>query len=140
MIRAIRPLSRAAALAALLSATLAPPAAAQGDGRERAARDGQALVVGLAALAAIGILLNERREDREAEREKRARRLPAGCLVDWPTWDGTATLYDPDCLDATVDATARLPLGCAVTVRSGGRFVSGFSPACLREEGWHTEE
>lgn len=133
-----RRLARSAALAALLASALPQLAGAQGVESARAAREGQGVVLGLAALAAIGILLHERREDREEEREKRARRVPDQCLVAWPTRDGSATLYDPDCLDQAFAAASRLPLDCAVTVRSGGRFVSGFSPACLREEGWDT--
>jgi hypothetical protein len=96
-------------------------------------------VVGLAALAALGLILHERAEDRE-EREKRARTLPGECLVTWGTREGAAALYDPDCLDGRFALAAHLPLGCAVTVRSEGRFVSGFSPRCLREEGWHVQD
>lgn len=130
---------------ALLSLAMVQPLAAQGVESAQAARarDGQGLAMGLMALAAVGILLHERREDREEEREDReeaARRLPPGCLVTWLDQDGGVRLYEPECLDASFEAASRLPLDCAVTVRSEGRFVSGFSPACLREEGWLTGE
>lgn len=137
------------ALALLLSAALAFPAAAQQvpeSDAARLARERQGLALGLGALAAIGILLREQREDREEEeaeeeeRQRQARTLPARCLVTWGNRDNAVRLYDPDCLDRAFPAAARLPLSCAVTVRSEGRFVSGFSPACLREEGWRTPE
>ena len=128
--------------AALLSLALVQPLAAEGHdlGSAQAARERerQGWAMGLMALAAVGVLLHERREDREEEREEEARRVPSRCLVTWPSAERDVTLYDPDCLDASFEAASRLPLDCAVTVRSEGRFVSGFSPACLREEGWRT--
>lgn len=126
---------------ALLSLAMVQPLAAQG--AEPGVRDGQGLAMGLVALAALGILLHERREDREEEREERekaGRRLPSSCLVTWLVREGGVRLYEPECLDASFEAASRLPLDCAVTVRSEGRFVSGFSPACLRQEGWLTGE
>lgn len=141
----LSPLARSVA-AALLSLAMAQPLAAQelrqgpGAAPDPRQREGQGLALGLMALAAVGILLHERREDREEEREQAERRLPSRCLLVWPTREGEVTLYDPDCLEGSFAAAARLPLGCAVTVRSRGRFVSGFSPACLREEGWRTRD
>lgn len=136
------PILARSATAALLSLALAQPGAAQefGPAQEARDRDRQGLVVGLAALAAVGFLLHERREDREEEREKEARRLPSDCLVTWSSRGRDVTLYDPDCLDASFAPASHLPLHCAVTVRSEGRFVSGFSPSCLLEEGWETTE
>lgn len=128
-------LARAVALPAILSALLAQPAAAQPHA------DGRGLALGLAAIAALGLLLREADEDEDEERdtrEPRQRTLPARCLVTWRTPDGAATLHDPDCLESRVRDIDRLPLACAVTVRSDGRFISGFSPACLRERGWRT--
>jgi hypothetical protein len=136
----IRALFRSLLLVALLSPALPAPLAAQAADSVRRSQEGRGLVIGLAALAALGFILHERNEDRREERKKRAQTLPGECLVAWPTREGNATLYDPDCLDARLEASASLPLGCAVTVRSEGRFVSGFSPRCLREEGWHTED
>jgi hypothetical protein len=135
----LRILARSVLLAATLSLGAVPPAAAQA--RTEAERQQvQGLALGLAAVAALGLLIHERNEDRDEERERRARTLPDECLVNWRTRDGAATLYDPDCLDARFEAASRLPLDCAVTVRVDGRFVSGFSPACLREEGWHAAD
>lgn len=127
------------ASAALLAAALAQPLAAQ-DYQMAPAQpplDGAGLALGLAAIAALGILLQDDDEE-ESEQDGRVRALPARCLATWRTSSGAATLYDPDCLARTAPAAGRLPLACAVTVRSAGRFVSGFSPACLRERGWRT--
>lgn len=135
---------RSAVLPVLLSVALAQPAAAQGfDARPMQPQgDGSGLALGLAAIAALGLLLQEADEDDGEERDARERRertLPARCLATWRTANGgAATLYDPDCLEKRFPATGRLPLACAVTIRSDGRFVSGFSPACLRERGWRT--
>lgn len=127
----IPPLPRNAC-AALLALSLAMPALAQEMPEEPARaqeRDMRGVVLGLAALAAIGIAIRELGDDDEE-------RLPAECLATWPTPGGKARLYDPDCLDERFEAADELPLACAVTVRSRGRFQSGFSPGCLREEGW----
>lgn len=137
-----RTLSRTA-LVTLLSASLASPLAAQGLGAAPTERrnDGRNLALGLAAIAALGFLIHEAKEDEEEEREAREeerRTLPAQCLVTWESSGGAATLYDPDCLEEAFPAVGDLPLDCAVTVRSDGRFVSGFSPACLSERGWRT--
>ena len=131
------------ALAALLSLMLAHPLAAQGLGAAPVQRqpDGRGVALGLAAIAALGFLIHEAREDEkdeERDREEQRRTVPAQCLVAWGTPEGTATLYDPDCLEGAFPAAAELPLDCAVTVRSEGRFVSGFSPSCLSERGWRT--
>ena len=136
----LRTLARPVLLIALLAPALPTSVAAQVTESAPGTRDGRGVVIGLAALAALGLLLHERNEDREEEREERARRLPRECLVAWPTRDRTATLYDPDCLDGRFGLAARLPLECAVTVRSEGRFVSGFSPRCLREAGWQVQD
>lgn len=128
-----RNLARRFAVALVIMA-LALPASAQDDAstlaeaRERQTRN---LVLGLAALAAVGLAIHARRDDDDDDR-----RLPGRCLADWPASGGTVRLYDPDCLDDEFGAASRLPLDCAVTVRSRGRFVSGFSPGCLRDEGW----
>ncbi len=78
---------------ALLALATVQPLAAQGLEPSQAgrARDGQGLVMGLMALAAVGILLHERREEQE-EREKAARRLPQSCLVTWLGQDGGVRL------------------------------------------------
>jgi hypothetical protein len=138
-------LARAVAIPAVLSAVLVQPVAAQGLDSQamRSEGDGRGLALGLAAIAALGLLLHEAEEDEDEEREARERRqrtLPARCLATWRTADGAATLYDPDCLEDRFQAADRLPLACAVTVRSDRRFVSGFSPACLRERGWRTPQ
>jgi hypothetical protein len=123
--------------AALTALALAQPALSQNDWvalEARRERETRNWVLGLAALAALGIVLHERGEDDDE------RRLPGRCLVTWPTPRGEVTLYDPDCLDQRFEAAGRLPLSCAVTVRSEGRFVSGFEPGCLREEGWRAKD
>ena len=129
--------ARAAAALALVL-TLNGPALAQGVPelrRPSAEHDSNGWVMGLAALAVLGLAVREAQDEEEDERL----RVPARCLVDWPTPDGATALYDADCLDLEYRAAAHLPLDCAVTVRSRGRFVSGFSPDCLREEGWRLE-
>ncbi len=136
---------RTAVIAALLAGGLVQPLAAQDLGAVPGQRqpDGRGVALSLAAIAALGLLIHEAKEDEEEEeqeREERRRTLPADCLVTWGTPDGAATLYDPDCLDGAFPAAAELPLDCAVTVRSDGRFVSGFSPACLNERGWRTPQ
>lgn len=132
--------ARTAASAALLAAALAQPLAAQDylTAPAQPPLDGAGLALGLAAIAALGLLLQEDDDEDESERDEQARTLPPRCLATWQTSNGAATLYDPGCLARTYPAARRLPLGCAVTVRSAGRFVSGFSPACLRERGWRT--
>jgi hypothetical protein len=120
--------------AALMALALAQSAPAQDDLEARRERETRNWVLGLAALAALGIVLHERGEDDDE------RRLPGRCLVTWPTPRGEVTLYDPDCLEQRFEAAGRLPLSCAVTVRSEGRFVSGFEPGCLREEGWRAKD
>ena len=125
------------ACVALLALSLAGQAVAQEAPEERAEareRDMRGIVLGLAALAAIGIALHELDDDEEEEA------LPEECLANWPTGQGRARLYDANCLEDRFGAANELPLDCAVTVRSRGRFVSGFSPECLREEGWRTED
>jgi hypothetical protein len=136
MVRIARALLLAAALALPLPGAVAAQEARELTDAERAMRN---LALGLAALAAIGLAIRAAEDDDEEEEPAPPRRLPAACLVDWPVRDGTVRLYDPDCLEARFERSGELPLDCAVTVRSRGRFVSGFDPSCLRESGWRTE-
>ncbi len=137
MVRFVRALLLAAALALPAGGALAQQPRELTDS-ERAMRN---LALGLAALAAIGLALRAADDDEDeddAREEAESRRLPAACLVDWPVPDGTVRLYDPDCLEDRFARAGELPLDCAVTLRSRGRFVSGFDPYCLRESGWRT--
>lgn len=141
MVRIARILMLAAALA-LSSA--GRPAAQPHPAEPRTLTEGERamrnLALGIAALAALGLVLQAADEDREEKREADSRRLPPACLTDWPVRSGTVRLHDPDCLAARFGRAEELPLDCAVTIRSRGRFVSGFDPACLREAGWETPE
>lgn len=123
--RVARPLLAAVAALAL---GLPAPALAEGDA-ERSIRN---VALGLAALAVLGLALRERGEDEARE----AKALPGACLRPVPTDEGPVGLYDPGCLDDRFEGASRLPLSCAVTVRSEGRIVSGFAPACLADEGF----
>jgi hypothetical protein len=138
----IRPFAQIAAILALALA-LSEPVLAQGQAERRHAateRGSNGVVMGLAALAVLGLAIHAARDDDDDNDDEDERpRVPARCLVDWSTRDGAVALYDADCLNLEYRAAARLPLDCAVTVRSHGRFVSGFSPDCLREEGWQLQ-
>ena len=136
----IRPFAKTAAILALALASSEPVLAESRAERQRPAteRGSNGVVMGLAARAVLGLASHAARDD-DDDKENERPRVPARCLVDWPTRDGGVALYDADCLDLEYRAAARLPLDCAVTVRSHGRFVSGFSPDCLREEGWRLQ-
>ncbi len=137
----LRPITRMAATMTIILA-IGQPALAQAPVELQSRppeSDGRGLMMGLAALAVLGLAIREARDDDDEDDRNERPRVPARCLVDWPTRGGEVRLYDADCLDLEYRAAGRLPLDCAVTLRSRGRFVSGFSPDCLREEGWRLE-
>ncbi|TNC49772.1 hypothetical protein FHG66_09635 [Rubellimicrobium rubrum] len=136
----IRPFATSAVILALALASSEPVLAQSRAERQSmgAERGSNGVVMGLAALAVLGLAIHAAQDDDDDKKDERPR-VPARCLVDWPTHDGAVALYDADCLDLEYRAASRLPLDCAVTVRSHGRFVSGFSPDCLREEGWRLQ-
>lgn len=67
---------------------------------------------------------------------RRTRALPAECLRRYRTQEGRVRLFDADCLEHNFRGYRHLPLDCAVTIRSQGRFESGFRPRCLRRAGY----
>ncbi|GGL81839.1 hypothetical protein [Wenxinia marina] len=71
-----------------------------------------------------------------AEPRGRGQFLPTSCLRRFETRRGDLPLFDSDCLNREVRHARDLPLDCAVTVRSEGRFVSGFDPNCLTDRGY----
>ncbi len=70
------------------------------------------------------------------EQPRHRNALPQECLRRYRTQTGVTRLFDGDCLDQRFSGAAHLPLSCALTVRSGGRFESGFRPRCLRDAGY----
>lgn len=74
--------------------------------------------------------------DRHVESRQHRRALPAQCLRRYQTRDGGVRLFDGSCLEEHYRGYRRLPLDCAVTIRSHGRFESGFAPRCLRRAGY----
>jgi len=64
------------------------------------------------------------------------RYLPAACLHRYHTRQGDVRLFDGTCLERSFQGYRHLPLSCAVTIQSGGRYDSGFRPDCLRSAGY----
>ncbi len=62
--------------------------------------------------------------------------LPARCLSTYDQEGDNLSLYAPDCLATATNFAADLPLSCARTLRTLGRFVSGYEPACLVSAGY----
>jgi len=97
------------------------------------------IIVGLAALALIGAAIsshNDREEEEEEREDERRRILPRECLAAYDTSDGRVALFGQQCLMEEYSYSARLPLTCAVTIRSRGVFYSGFAPQCLHDAGY----
>jgi len=115
-----------------LSGMTATPALADNDDRNR-------ILLGLAALAVIGVAVS-RHNEREAERDAReaaARRvLPRYCLQPFDTRQGQVAIFEEHCLNADYAHVARLPAECAVTIRSRGYYIDGFDPRCLHDAGY----
>jgi len=138
-------------ISTLLAATLAmtaPTAPVMANERT------EQLIAGAILLGILGAALNEgqRRDDRRVEQRhvtpllpevefrhvepRRTRALPAECLRRYRTRDGRVRLFDGQCLEQSFRGYRHLPLDCAVTIRSQGRFESGFRPRCLRRAGY----
>lgn len=119
------------------------------------------LIFGLAAIAAIGTLV-ENRQDRDQAKSTRAptawqtpqvqrphhpqrdqrtrdrRVLPRECLTRIETRFGPQRLYGARCLRNTYAQADRLPRRCAVRMYTNNGPRRGFDPACLRREGFRT--
>lgn len=130
-----------AALAAALSLGLAPaPAVADTTRAERIAIGAAILLLG----AAIHQNQQERRQtgavatdrSRVDVRPAGPQALPAACLRSYDTYQGTLRLFDGACLEHSYPAYRHLPLACAVTIRDGSRYSSGYRPECLRSAGY----
>ncbi len=130
----------AAATALGLLASTAVPARADNDDLAKA----------LAALAIVGILVNEQRKSRERERARaqqhhkphphhqqpsRHPRVPSVCAIEIAGNSGTATVYGERCLREQ-GFNFRLPEYCARTARIYGRNDRIYSDQCLRDAGF----
>lgn len=64
--------------------------------------------------------------------------LPGRCLQNFDDRGDTIQLYNADCLTDSFADAGSLPLSCAVTVQSLGRFSSGYDPVCLGNAGYRS--
>lgn len=140
--RKMRQFLKIATFAGLTSLALAPaPALADTSRTER-------VIVGAVALAIIGSALHQNQQrprevtplipnsQRVEVRPYDPGALPAHCLQRYSTYQGELQLFNGACLEHSYPAYRHLPLGCAVTVREGNRYSSGFRPRCLRDAGY----
>jgi len=142
-----------------LSLTLAAAAPAHANGLDR--ENVGKLLLGLATVAAIGIAIENNREDdrrtttvtpaqrvndrtynwadlnrpRQRGHDRRAD-LPRDCLRDVETRFGTQRLLGRRCLQRNYAQFDRLPNRCAVRVFSDNGPRNGFDARCLREQGY----
>lgn len=138
----MRQFMKIATLAGLTSLALAPaPAVADNSRTER-------VIVGAVALAIIGSAIHQNQQrqrdvtplipnqQRVEVRPVGPGALPAHCLQRYHTHQGQMRLFNGACLENSYAAYRHLPLSCAVTVRDGHRYSSGFRPRCLRDAGF----
>lgn len=117
------------AAALTLSGMTATPVLADNDDRTK-------ILLGLAALAVIGVAVS-RQNDRERDERAAARRvLPRYCLQPFDTRQGQVAIFEQYCLEADYGHMGQLPPECAVTIRSRGYFIDGFDPLCLHDAGY----
>lgn len=131
----------AAATALGLLASTAIPARADSDDLAKA----------LAALAIVGIIVNESNKSRERDRARvqqhhnpppqyhpqpaRQPRVPSVCAIEIAGNSGTATVYGERCL-RDEGFNFRLPQYCARTARIYGQSDRIYSDQCLRDAGF----
>ena len=143
-----------------LSLTLATATPTQASGLDQ--ENVGKLLIGLAAVAAIGIAIENNRDDddrrtttvtptqrvhdrnynwadlnrpRSRGHDRRAD-LPRDCLRNVETRFGTQRLLGRRCLQRNYAQFNRLPNRCAVRVFSDNGPRNGFDPRCLREQGY----
>jgi hypothetical protein len=131
----------AAATALGLLASTAIPARADNDDLAKA----------LAALAIVGIIVNESKKSRERDRARAQQhhnpypqyqpqptlqpRVPSVCAIEISGNSGTAVVYGESCLREQ-GFNFRLPQYCARTARIYGRNDRIYSDQCLRDAGF----
>lgn len=129
-----------AASVALAATTLLPaPAMADNDQGERLAR----LLFGIATVAIIASAVNGQNRNNNdnsnthpPQPQPSAHLLPHRCWAVYPTTQGPKALMNADCLTRNYRLARRLPVSCAITIRTRGGFESGFEPQCLRRNGF----
>lgn len=68
-----------------------------------------------------------------------ARIVPFACLRRVETRFGNPRIFTKRCLDRNYRHAANLPRRCAVRLYSNNGPVSGFDPACLRQQGYRSD-
>lgn len=138
--RLVATVAAAATALGLLASTAIPARADNND-----------LAKALAALAIVGIIVNESKKSRERDRARaqqhtkpyphyqqqpaRHPRVPSVCAIEISGNSGTATVYGESCLREQ-GFNFRLPEYCARTARIYGRNDRIYSDQCLRDAGF----
>ena len=111
------------------------------------------IIFGLAALAAVGAIVESNKDSRprtvtpthrpvpEVERPQRQRQidrrvLPRNCLRGYETRFGTHRMFGARCLRNSYAFAEHLPRRCAVRIFTDAGPRRGFDPACLRNQGY----
>lgn len=145
--------------AGVIALALASAMSAQASGLDR--EDVGKLLIGVVALAAIGVAVdnNNRREEEsratlqpahgistgnswshrnDQRHDSRRRVLPHDCLRRVETRFGTQRMFGQHCLQRNYAHVNNLPERCAVRVYTINGPRSGFDPLCLREQGFQS--
>lgn len=103
-------------------------------------RDIARLLAGIAAVAIIAKVIDDRRDRRAAvpvaPPRPRYDLLPADCIVDVPSRGRDVRVLGSRCLQRNYRHFAALPQACEVNLRGHGNRRSGFDIGCLRNAGF----
>lgn len=138
----------AAALSATLALTSVPASAQNMDRDDQIA----AILFGLATLAIIGKVIEDRKDD-DRDRDRRnaggqrqgrdgigippgQRVLPAACFTRVETRNGPVRMFGRRCLQNNYRFADRLPQRCAIRVEGLRHDRHGYRPHCLRDAGF----
>ena len=135
-----------------LSLTLSTAAPAQANGLSQ--DDIGKILFGLAAIAAIGTIVDNNENRRSVEvtrnhrptptpraqpqRQSRVDRsvLPRNCLRSFDTRFGTHRMFGARCLSNNYAFADNLPRSCAVRIITSDGVRGGYDPSCLRGRGY----
>lgn len=117
------------------------------------AGDAEKLLGGLAALAIIGVAVNEHKKRKKRRHQDVSRNnhdyqprplpsrvarydLPGRCLKPMKGYPGNSALLKPKCLSKHYSYTNSLPQFCKISFWNGERNKQAYEPRCLRQQGY----